>query len=267
MFNENEKKLLLDLFHLYAPSNKETPVLEFIKSILSSNNIPFKQDDKGNIYCLNFKGEPLLSAHTDCVGTEESGAYVKLVDIYQYGDEEIMKGIGNIGGDDKCGVFLILLYLLSKRPINAVFSICEEIGGFDGISHLLTIIKDNEIFKSCPYCIVLDRKHSGDIICSKNSYGSKDFENHLSEIGKRFGYSPVVGGCSDMNKIKAYMNGCNLSVGYHNPHSTTEFVSLNEMYNTYEYLQALIKEMPRDLPLEENTQTSYATNYSSYYYD
>lgn len=260
-FNKEEKDMLLKLFRLYGPSKGEKPILGFIMKTLSDNNIPFECDDNGNIYCLNYKNEPLLSAHTDCVGTPESGSYVKFIDIYPYGDDEIMKGIGNIGGDDKCGVFLILLYLLSKRPINAVFSICEEIGGLDGIKHLLPIIKDNEVFKSIPYCIVLDRKNPGDIICNKNDYGSKEFEDALAAIGKKYGYNPVVGGCSDMNTIKDYMNGCNLSVGYFNPHSTTEFVSISALFNTWNYLQDLILNMPRNIEFKkkEPVQTVYNT--------
>lgn len=261
MFNSGEKRLLLELFHLYAPSSKEQPVLDFIKLCLERMEVPYKQDKNGNIYCLNYAEQPLLSAHTDCVGTAESGSYVDLIDIYPYGDEEIMKGIGNIGGDDKCGVFLILLYLSTGKPINAVFSIEEEIGGLRGITKVLEEVKDDEIFKSIPYCIVLDRKHAGDIICNKNSYGSKKFEDALAEIGKEYGYTPCPGGCSDMNKIKDYMNGCNLSVAYHNPHSTTEFVSLNELYNTWKYLQDLIKKMPRDLPLEKPTSTPVTNSY------
>lgn len=266
MFNAEEKKMLLDLFHLYAPSHGEKPVLEFIKKVLDYHNVKYKEDSNGNIYCLNYMNEPLLSAHTDCVGTPEAGSYVNLIDLYPYDDDEILKGIGNIGGDDKCGVFLILLYLISKRPINAAFSICEEVGGVDGISHLLSEIKDNEIFKSIPYCLVLDRRSCGDIICNDNDYGSKDFEKALEKIGEEFGYYHTKGSCSDMNKIKDYMNGCNLSVAYYNPHSNTEFVSLNDLYNTWNYIQKLIKEMPRDLPLEERkpTTTYNYGNYNSY---
>lgn len=263
-FSTDEKKLLLDLFHLYAPSKKEEPVLNFIKSVLEANKIPYSQDKNGNIICLNHTGEPLLSAHTDCVGTAESGAYVELIDIYPYGDDEIMKGIGNIGGDDKCGVFLILLYLLSGKPINAVFSICEEIGGTDGIKTVVKEVEENEVWKSIPYAIVLDRKHPGDIICYKNDYGSLKFEEALEKIGKDYGYKAVLGGCSDMNTLKDYFNGCNLSVGYFNPHSTTEFVSIADLYNCWEYLNELIEKMPRDLPLEEKKPyTSYYNNYGN----
>ena len=78
---------------MYGPSNGEKPILDFIINILQANNIPFVQDDKGNIVCLNYPNTPMLSAHTDCVGTAESGHYVRFVDIYPYGDDEIMKGL------------------------------------------------------------------------------------------------------------------------------------------------------------------------------
>lgn len=266
MFSFENKKMLLDLFHLYAPSNKEEPVINFVKNVLDENNINYSLDSYGNIYCFNHLNKPLLSAHMDCVGGEEDGAYVNLIDFYPYGDDEILKGIGNIGGDDKCGVFLILLYLLSGKPINAVFSVCEEIGGYNGITQVLLNVKENEVFKTIPYCIVLDRKHCGDIICNKNDYGTLEFENALSAIGKDFGYTPVIGGSSDMNKIKEYMNGCNLSVSYYNPHSSQEFVSLKQLYNTWNFLNKLIDEMPRDIPKKkiEKVNTFTYGSVSSY---
>lgn len=269
LFNDKEKKLLLDLFHLYGPSVREEPVLDFIKSYLEDNKINYKQDENGNIYCLNYLNEPLLSAHTDCVGTEEAGHYVSFIDLYPYGKDEILKGIGNIGADDKCGVFLILL-MLKSRQINAVFSVCEEIGGAEGINFLTSHIRDNEVFKSIPYCLVLDRKNKGDIICSENCYGTKEFENELVKIGKEFGYKPTKGSISDMNTIRKYMNGCNLSVGYYNPHSNTEFASLNELYNCWKYINKIIDELPRNIKADGYSETQvskYYPYYSSKKYD
>lgn len=248
MFSEEHKKLLLDLFHIYAPSGNEKPLLDYIKNFLNLAKIPFEQDDNGNIICMNHKGAPLLSSHTDCVGGAEAGYYIDFVDIYPYGDDEIVKGIGNIGADDKCGVFLILLYLLTGKPINVIFSIEEEVGGLKGITQVLSEIKDNEVFKSIPYCLVLDRKNSGDIICNKNDYGTKDFEDALAKIGKKYNYEPALGSICDMNKIKEYMNGCNLSVGYYNPHSDKEFFSLKSLYNTWNYINDIIDNLPRDIP-------------------
>ena len=267
MFNDNELNLLLDLFHLYAPSNGEKPVLEFIKKVLTDNNINFNEDKNGNIYCLNHLNAPLLSSHTDCVGTAESGRYVNLVDIYPYKNDKILKGIGNIGGDDKCGVFLILLLLLKGIKVNAFFSICEEIGGGNGICHLLTEIEGDEIFKSCPYCLVLDRRNNGDIICNENNYGSKPFENELAKIGIKYGYKPTKGLSCDMDKIKNYMNGCNLSVGYYNPHSSTEFVSLNDLYNTFMYVNDVVENLPRDIEFVKPVTHTYTYSNGNYYYN
>lgn len=265
LFSTSERKMLLDLFHLYAPSRSEKPVLDFIKEILKANNIPYVQDTFGNIICLNHKKQPILSAHTDCVGGLEDGHYVNLIDIYKYGEEEILKGIGNIGGDDKCGVFLILLYLISGKPINAFFSVEEEIGGFNGITKILEEVKDDKIFKSVPYCLVLDRKNWGDIICHNNNYGSKKFEDAIAELGKEYYYKPCPGGSSDANKIKEYMNCCNLSVSYYNPHSSTEYVSLTDLYNTWMFVNEIIEKLPRNIPLEKQQPvTTYQSSYSNY---
>ena len=72
-----------------------------------------------------------------------------------------------------------------------------------------------------------------------------------------------------MNTIKEYMNGCNLSVGYYNPHSTTEFVSIGDLHNTWEYLQELILKMPRNLPKKQIVYTVPSTTnyYGKTYYE
>ena len=168
MFNKTEKELLLKLFRVYAPSQKEDSVLSIIKEVLTAIGVKFQTNKFGNIYCLNHKNAPLLSAHTDCVGTPEAGHYVRFINFYKYGSDEILKGIGNIGGDDKCGVFLILLALINGLKVNAFFSVCEEIGGADGIRTILEDVENDKIFKSIPYCIVIDRKGNGDIISSSN---------------------------------------------------------------------------------------------------
>ena len=267
MFNKTEKELLLKLFRVYAPSQKEDSVLSIIKEVLTAIGVKFQTNKFGNIYCLNHKNAPLLSAHTDCVGTPEAGHYVRFINFYKYGSDEILKGIGNIGGDDKCGVFLILLALINGLKVNAFFSVCEEIGGADGIRTILEDVENDKIFKSIPYCIVIDRKGNGDIISSSNGYCSKEFENEIAKIGEKYNYKPCLGGCSDMNSIKAYMNGCNISTGYYNPHTNQEYVSMNDLFNTWNYLQDIIQNLPRNIPLKKetvvvnNTQKTYNDNW------
>lgn len=248
-FKEQDLSMLLDLFHVYSPTDGEDSLEELIKKILTSNKIEFTQDDQGNIFNINSKGDPLLSAHMDCVGDKECGWYVKFIDIYDYGKDKILKGFGNIGADDKCGVFLILMRLLNGGKVNFVFSIGEERTNPNGINHAIESMKNSneENWSSIPYAIVLDRKNFGDIICFENSYGTKEFDEALETIGKNYHYNSVKGGFSDTAALSKYMNAANLSTAYFNPHQKTEFVSLNGLFNTWKYLNDIIENLPRNI--------------------
>ena len=255
---EDEKKLLLDIFHIYAPTNGESSLSIFLAKFLESQKIDFTMDAYNNIYSIKYPGEPILSAHQDCVGDFNCGKLANFVDIYDFDDIQILKGNGNIGADDKIGIFLILLYLTKvNKNINFVFSTGEERSVPTGIKTIVSDIKELEAFKKAPYCIVLDRKNSGDIICKENDYGSKAFDDALSEIGKKYDYASVKGGHSDTATFSDYMNAANLSVGYYNPHTKTEFVIIQDMINTFNYLCDIIENLPRDIPYEEKKKTTY----------
>lgn len=238
MFSKKEEGMLLDLFKLYAPSKKNDNVINYITKFLEKNEIPFTKDENGNIFSLNNHKMPILSAHMDSVGDHDCGFLNDFVNIFDYRGDRIIKGMGNIGGDDKCGIFLILMKLLKDKSINFIFSIDEEVGCV-GIKQ---VVPKNDISKF-PYALVLDRRGSGDIICANNNYGTKEFEEALHEIGKEFKYSPTTGACSDANTIRDYISCANLSVAYHNPHSKNEFVSVKQLYNTMLYVDAIIEKL------------------------
>jgi hypothetical protein len=241
-FSKEEKEMLLELFRMYAPSGQEECVADYVSFQLNQLGIKFVKDKNNNIYNFSNPGKPLLSAHMDCVGKEECGWYVNFVNIFSYGKDEIMKGMGNIGGDDKCGVFLILLALKNHPDFNFCFSVGEEVGGANGIKFIdFKKMKEDGITDQIPYALVLDRRNMGDIICVQNNYGSKEFDDALSLVGKEFGYKSERGSVSDANTISDYINCANLSVAYHNAHTKTEFVSLMGMKNTFNYMEACFK--------------------------
>lgn len=244
-------KILLDLFHIYAPSYKEKCIADFVTDFLKAHNIDFTRDSYDNIYVMNKKNAPLLCAHMDCVGKEESGNLVSFINLYKYKNDIICKGLGNVGGDDKCGVYMMLLSVIDKLDVNYIFSVGEEVSYQFGIKAIINSLKDNEVFKTVPYCLVLDRKNSGDLICLKNNYGSKEFDEAMGKIGEKYNFVSVSGGYSDTNTICKYMNGANLSCGYYNPHSKQEFFSIKEMFNTYHYVKDLVKNLKRDIKFDE----------------
>ncbi len=270
-FSEKEEEMLLDLFKIYSPSRNNTKMIEFIENFLKEIDVPYIKDENGNIFSLVNKEYPILSAHMDSVGDSDCGFMNDFINIFDYRGDRILKGMGNIGGDDKCGIFLILLKLIDDKKFNFIFSIDEEIGCI-GINQ---VVPKNPI-TDFPYALVLDRRGFGDIICLQNSYGNKEFEDALAAVGKGYDYVPTRGLSSDAGTISKYINCANLSVAYHNPHSKQEFVSLTELYNTLMYLNKIVEDfkgkvfvnpVPYTPALVPAWQKGRATDYNDGYDD
>lgn len=252
-----DKELLLKLFKIPAPTRKETAISGFIETYLSQNGIIYEKDKIGNIYNIGYKNKPLLSAHMDTVQGDDD---TKLVDFIKIRGD-CLSGYGVIGGDDKCGIYIIL-ELLKTRKFNFIFSVQEENGGI-GITNF---VRDNYL-GDILYCLVLDRRGSSDIICYNNRYGTLNFQNKLVSIGREFGYLTNTGIFSDANILSTKLSCANLSVGYHNPHTTNEFVFLSELENAKEYVITIIDEVKIKFEKPKSYDYDYCCNYDSYDYD
>ena len=227
-----DKKLLMDIFKIPSQSYKEEEVSDFIQKYLTEIDVPFYIDRLGNIYNLDYKNQPLLSAHMDTVQDDTDAILTDYITIR--GD--ILSGYGVIGGDDKCGIYIIL-NILKTIKVNFIFSIAEEVGCV-GVS---TFITEEHDFKDIPYGLILDRRGNSDIICLRNQYGTLEFETALAEIGKVFEYSPASGVMSDADHLSEKISCANLSVGYYNPHTKHEFVKLSELSKANYFVYSIIK--------------------------
>lgn len=228
-------KLLLDLFHIPALSSKENKIRDFITSYLKSIDIDFSIDDVGNIYNISNKNKPLLSAHMDTVQDDFDALMSKFIGL----KNNIIKGYGIIGADDKCGIYAILDLLKNGHTdMNFLFSVEEEVGG-NGSLHFTSKHDLSHIL----YGLILDRRGNGDIICEYNEYGTKEFEKTLSQIGTHFGFKPDKGTFSDADNISEQISCANLSVGYYNAHFKNEYAIPTELQNTINYVHSIIKNL------------------------
>ena len=258
MIDEN---LLLDIFKISSPSNKEDKMKAFIKAYLTINTIDFDTDKMGNIFNLNIKDAPVLSSHMDTVEDVIKDShlmkYVRIYEDPEYG--KYLRGYGVIGGDDKCGIFIILS-LLKKyhNKLNFIFSVNEE-HGMTGIKAVV----DDQKFDNVTYGIVLDRRGAGDIICVDKNYGTKLFEDELKRVGTNFGYKPAAGASSDAGYIAEKVSCANLSVGYYNPHTKKEFVILEDMKNAMDYTENIISELNSKFAPPAKKTYDYTSGYSS----
>ena len=146
---ERIKNLLLELVQIDSVSRKERDVAERIKQICEEMGAEVEIDDAGEKVGGNtgnviarFAGtiadaEPIMmSAHMDTVVPGEGVKPVVEGDIIR------TDGTTVLGGDDKSGVAVIIETIrclheqsIPHAPIDAVFSICEEVGLL-GAKHL-----------------------------------------------------------------------------------------------------------------------------------
>lgn len=254
-----DEKLLLEIFHIPAMSKQEDDMARFIMAKLTELNVPFFLEEKsGTIYNLSNKNRPLLAAHTDTVQKNLDALLTKYIKI----KNGVLSGYGVIGGDDKCGIFIILELLKKYPDLNFAFFPSEEIGCV-GSREFVKHVTD---FSNVPYGLVLDRRSATDIICDKNSYGTKKFDETLETIGKDFGYKSVLGAVSDANTLREFISCANIGVAYNNPHTTKEYVIIEELQKAMDFVEAIITSVKEkfDKPVVAYV---YKGGYNDYGYD
>lgn len=126
-----------------------------------------------------------------------------------------------IGGDDRCGVILILSLLQNTKLRPSILFTCGEETGGHGAREFTKVIKtinDN-------FIIEFDRKGSNDVV--RYSDDNIELTKALEEVGFKLSY----GSFSDISIIAPHygISAVNLSSGYYNAHTTNEYVVLEEM--------------------------------------
>jgi hypothetical protein len=239
------KHILINLLKVYNKSGYENKISGIIKRWLKKHKLNFKEDKEGNLYNFQYNSTPFLNAHLDSVQNEKdryAGLSLKL-------ENGIISSPGHIiGGDDLCGVYAIL-YLLkyTNLKFNWVLTTCEESGGL-GSKYFAD--ENKQLLKNSLYGLVIDRRGRDDIICSQNDYGSFDFEKKLVKIGTNYGFSTNIGVFSDADTWSQYISCANLSCGYHEPHSTKEYIKLSELFNTINYVRNILINVKEQFPHE-----------------
>lgn len=201
----------------------------------------------------------LLTAHMDTVHK------VPVIDFYEYYDEEkkrhIISSPQGIGGDDRCGVYMIL-EIIKTHKCSVLFCEDEEIGGIGSGKFCKTeFMVDLESMK---YLIELDRRDDTDAVfydCDNPDF-TKFIETHT-------GYKDAFGSFSDIGNLSpaCKVASVNLSCGYHNAHSTSEYVVMEEMYRTIDVVKKLLNvecEQFEYIEAKYNYGSLYGYGYGTY---
>jgi hypothetical protein len=209
-----------DLCRMTQPQLKN-----YMKQYLDSKGYsPIAED--GFLYA---KGDipVLLVAHLDTVHAQKCGEIIT--------HESKMYSPQGIGGDDRCGVYMIANIV---RNFKCSVLLCEdEEEGMIGADKFTNTEYVNEL--GVNYMIEFDRKGSNDAVFY--SCGNNEFIDFVLD---NTGYKEEQGSFTDISMLMPASGICgvNLSCGYYKPHTTDEYVVYDEMMHTVSVATKLIQE-------------------------
>jgi len=237
-------KLLKKLYQINSHSREEQQIMAFLYDYIITNfpSVNIWEDKVGNLYIVKGKAKeyPGVCAHTDQIGCYKGQIY-----IYRYKNAII--GVNekgqtvNLGADDKNGVWIALELLRTEPFLKVALFVGEEIGCVGSNAC------DMSFFDNCKYVIQCDRKGKGDFITQAGSVElcSKDWIP--AALKSKYGYKNSQGLMTDVQTLKRRglkVAACNLSCGYYNPHTDSEYTEISELINCLEFVREIIKTTP-----------------------
>lgn len=152
----------------------------------------------------------LLVAHLDTVHKQP------VAHICYSEDRQVMMSPEGIGGDDRCGVYMIL-EIIKQARCHVLFTEDEEIGCIGARD-----FAKSKLRPSVNYIVEVDRRGSNDAVfyqCDNPEF---------NEFVCCFGFEEARGSFSDISVIAPGFGvaAVNISAGYYNEHSRHEYISL-----------------------------------------
>ena len=197
----------------------------------------------------------MLVAHLDTVHKS-----VPSIICYSQDNNYIMSPQG-IGGDDRCGVFIILSLLrrLDFKPY-ILFTMSEEVGCVGAKAFVKWLCDDPDMLPELKFIVEYDRKGNKD--CVFYNCDNKDFEKFV----EGFGFKTAYGTSSDIKVIAPELGAAavNLSSGYYNPHTEHEYVCMSDMNNIINASVNMLTAECEPFKYIAKPVMKYTGNYKSY---
>ena len=204
----------------------------------------------------------LLTAHMDTVHKEP------VKDFYEYIDDKrdhIISSPQGIGGDDRCGIYMIL-EIIKEQKCSVLFCEDEESGG-QGSTKFCKTEFINEL-ADLKYLIELDRMNGTDAV-----FYDCENDDFTEFITTNTGYKEAYGTFSDISHLAPACGvaAVNLSCGYYSAHTLYEEVNVEEMLNTIDVIKHLLTVESEQFEYVEARYSGYGyiygRRYNSYYND
>ena len=142
---------------------------------------------------------------------------------------------------------------------------CSLTIGADKLQH---IIDNMDFFKDARFVIQCDRRNGRDFIYTAGSVGLCDANFPSPELKAKYGYTNTTGLMTDVQTLKKRglaVACCNLSCGYYNPHTSSEYTDIGELINCLQFVREIvqtIEKTPHTYTAPSYTYTPYTGGYS-----
>lgn len=178
---------------------------------------------KGFLYALGTV-PVLLVAHLDTVHRERP----EIICFSE--DGRFVMSPQGIGGDDRCGVYMIL-QILREVHCHVLFCEDEEIGG-----HGASAFTKSKIKAKVNYIVEMDRRGDNDAVFYECN--NPDFTDFVLS----FGFVEKQGSFSDISVIAPYLKtaAVNLSAGYYNEHRPHESIDMLAVENNIRRIAQMV---------------------------
>ena len=234
---------------------KQSTLKKYLQEKLTSFGYDYNLilNEDGFLYAQG-KVPVLLVAHMDTVHSHTPFQFI-------YKDEYLFSPQG-IGGDDRCGIWMIL-NIIKEINCSVLFTEDEESGCIGAHKFCSSYVAKGlqKLDKPFNYIIELDRRGKND--CVFYDCDNRDFEDFIIDASNGY-FNTEWGSCSDICYIAPSLNtaAVNLSCGYYQEHCLEHYINLKEMYNN-------IMKVKEILNYSEQKYFEYVSSYRSYgnYYD
>lgn len=233
-------ELLKQLYQISSPSRDEQDMFSFICNWMGEHKMECNVHEWG-ITCVKGLSDtyPCIVAHMDEV--HKRHPYKRIIEtdgiVFGYDVNECAQC--GIGADDKNGIWVALKMFERLDAVKVAFFVGEEIGCV-GSSRC-----DMNFFDDCRFVIQCDRRNGGDFITDAGfELCSKEFTK-ACKINK-FGYHEEHGLMTDVLELKERglkVSAVNLSCGYYNPHTATEYTELSELQNCLDFVEWICRNL------------------------
>ena len=233
--------------------HKQSELKKYLRSYMSSNGYEVVNKD-GFLFCKpKENGVPVcLTAHMDTVHPLP----IKQIVVERHEGRTIISSPQGIGGDDRCGIYMIMECVKDGYRPYVVFCEDEEIGCVGAEKFVRS--KDIAKLQDCKFIVQLDRRNATDAVYY--DCDNAEFEEWVTEVS---GYKTAIGSCSDISVIAPEVGiaAVNLSCGYYQEHKPEHYVVWEEMENTLAVTKKLIAESANVEQFEYVERVSYYGRY------